>query len=144
MNRHSARALGTDLRRSISAALALAALAAALPANAVDFKSDSGLSGSFDTTIALTEGWRVKSPDSRLIGIPEGGTARSVNADDGDLNYKTGQPFTQALKLSMELSLKYQNYGLFVRGRGWTPERFGDFLFDLAARHLFSRQKSNK
>jgi len=118
MNRHLARALGTDLRRGISTALALAALGAALPAYAIDFQSDSGLSGSFDTTISFTDGWRVKSPDSRLIGLPEGGTARSVNADDGDLNYKAGQPFTQALKLLMELSLKYQNYGLFVRGSG--------------------------
>ena len=118
MNRQSARPLGTDIRDAISAACALAALGVASPASAIDFQSDSGLSGSFDTTISYTQGWRVKSPDSILIGIPEGGTARNVNADNGDLNYKVGDPFTQALKLVMELSLKYQNYGLFVRGSG--------------------------
>jgi len=118
MNRQSARPLGTDLRHAISAACALVALGAAVPASAIDFKSDSGLSGSFDTSISYTQGWRVKSPDSILVGIPEGGTARNVNADNGDLNYRVGDPFTQALKVVMELSLKYQNYGLFVRGSG--------------------------
>src|SRR3974390_1695306 len=118
MNSQSSRALGTALRHALSAALALVALGAAASADAFDFQSDTGGTGSFDTTIAFTEGWRVKSPDASLIGIPEGGTARSVNADDGDLNYKTGQPFTQALKLTLELSLKYQNFGMFARGTG--------------------------
>ncbi len=118
MNRQSARPLRTDLRHVISAALALVALGAGATASAVDFRSDNGWSGSWDTTVSFTEGWRVKSQDARLIGIPEGGTARNVNADNGDLNYHTGQPFTQALKLVTELSLKYQNYGLFARGSG--------------------------
>ncbi len=118
MNRQSARPIRTDLRHAIFAALAAGALGAATPAGAFDFSSDSGLSGSWDTTVALTEGWRVKSQDSRLVGIPEGGTASNVNTDNGDLNYRTGQPFTQAVKLVTELSLKYQNYGLFARGSG--------------------------
>jgi hypothetical protein len=118
MNSHPARLLGTNLRHCIAATVALAALGVAPQASAFDFQSANGLSGSFDTTVSFTEGWRVKSPDTSLIGIPEGGTARSVNADDGDLNYKVGEPFTQAVKLVMELSLKYQNYGLFVRGSG--------------------------
>ena len=118
MNRQSARPLTTDLRLVVSAALALFALGTGVPANAIDIQTDNGWTGSFDTSISLTEGWRVKSQDSSLIGIPEGGTARNVNADNGDLNYRTGQPFTQALKLVMELSLKYQNYGMFARGSG--------------------------
>ena len=118
MNRHSARRLRTDLRHAISIALALAALGVGAQAGAIDFQSDNGLSGSWDTTISFTDAWRVKSPDSRLIGIPEGGTARSVNADNGDLNYRTGRPFTEALKVVTELSLKYQNFGLFARGSG--------------------------
>ena len=118
MNSQTARPLWTDLRHAIATACALTALGVASPAGAIDFQSDNGVSGSFDTTISLTEGWRVKSPSSILVGIPEGGTARNVNADNGDLNYRTGDPFTQALKVVMELSLKYQNYGLFARGSG--------------------------
>jgi hypothetical protein len=116
MNRQSLRPLRTELRHAIAAAVALAALGVAAPASAIDFQSDSGLSGSWDTTLSFTDGWRVKSPDSRLVGIPEGGTARSVNADNGDLNYKVGQPFTEAFKVLTELSVKYKNYGLFARG----------------------------
>ncbi len=118
MNSQPARLLGTNLRHCLAAAVALAALGAASQVSAFDFQSDNGLSGSLDTTISYTQGWRVKSPDSSLIGIPEGGTARNVNGDNGDLNYKVGEPFTQALSLVMELSLKYENYGLFARGSG--------------------------
>jgi len=118
MNRLPARPLRTDLRHVISATVALVALGAVPQASAFDFQSDNGLSGSWDTTVSFTEGWRVKSPDASLVGIPEGGTARNVNADNGDLNYRVGDPFTQAIKLVTELSLKYQNYGLFARGSG--------------------------
>jgi hypothetical protein len=118
MNQQSLRPLRTDLRHAISAGCALVALGVTSQASAIDFQNENGLSGSFDTSISFTEGWRVKSPDSTLIGIPEGGTARNVNADNGDLNYRVGQPFTQAARVLMELSLKYDNYGLFARGSG--------------------------
>jgi Protein of unknown function (DUF1302) len=118
MNRLSARPLRTDLRHALAAAVALVALGAVPQANAFDFQSDNGLSGSWDTSVSFTEAWRVKSQDASLIGIPEGGTARNVNADNGDLNYRVGEPFTQAIKLVTELSLKYGNYGLFARGSG--------------------------
>jgi hypothetical protein len=116
MNRQSARPLRTDLRHLICSSLALLALGAASQAGAFEFPSSGGWSGSWDTTVSFTEGWRVKSPDPMLVGIPEGGTARSVNADNGDLNYRVGDPFTQAYKLVTELSLKSEHYGLFARG----------------------------
>ena len=116
MNRQSARPLTTDIRRGISATLALTALGLAAAASAVDFQGANGVNGSWDTTISFGEGWRVKAPEANLIGIPEAGAARSVNADNGDLNYKVGQPFSQALKVVTEVSLKSEHYGLFVRG----------------------------
>jgi hypothetical protein len=117
MNRHSARPLGTDLRHAISTTCAAIALGAAGAAGAIDFSSDT-VKASWDTTLSFTEAWRVKSPASDLIGIPEGGTARSVNADNGDLNFRIGDPFTQAYKLLTELSLKGEHYGMFVRASG--------------------------
>ncbi|MBS0395091.1 MAG: DUF1302 family protein, partial [Proteobacteria bacterium] len=117
MNSHTARPLGTNLRLAIAAACALAALGTAPGAAAFDFRGD-GWSGSWDTTLSFTEAWRVKSPDSQLVGAPDGGVARNVNADNGDLNYRNGDPFTQAYKLLTELTLKTDHYGLFLRGSG--------------------------
>ena len=115
MNRHVAAPRHLELRRAISAGLAVAALAVAGSAGAVEFRNGQ-LSGSFDTTISFGEAWRVQSPNLELIGTADGGTGRSPNHDDGDLNYRAGRPFSEAFKITSELALKYQNYGLFARG----------------------------
>src|SRR5450432_4182019 len=117
MNRHVAGPLQLDLRRAIGVGLTIAALGFAVRAAAFDFQ-DGKLSGSFDTTIGYGEAWRMTNPNPALIGTADGGTGRSPNIDDGDLNYKQGQPFSQALKITSELALKYENYGLFARGTG--------------------------
>ena len=117
MNRHVAGPRQLDLRRAIRVGLTIAALGLAARAGAFDFQ-DGKLSGSFDTTISYGEAWRMGNPNPALIGTADGGTARSPNIDDGDLNYKQGQPFSQALKITSELALKYENYGLFARGTG--------------------------
>ena len=114
MNRHAPGPLRTALGRAIAALLASGFAAGA---GAFEFQSKDGeLSGSLDTVISYGEGWRVSNPKASLIGSADGGTSQSVNTDDGDLNYRTGQPFSQALKLTSEFSLKYHNYGVFLRG----------------------------
>ena len=115
MNRQSASSLSTGLGRAVAAALALSALAAAAPSGAVDFSSGS-FSGSWDTTVSIGEAWRVKKQNPDLIGIADGGAGYSPNGDNGDANYRVGQPFSQVLKLTTELSLKFANYGAFARG----------------------------
>jgi Protein of unknown function (DUF1302) len=56
----------------------------------------------------------VQSPDARLIAVANGGTGRSANGDDGNLNYNTGMVANTA-KLITELAVSTDNYGAFVR-----------------------------
>ncbi|MDI1320061.1 MAG: DUF1302 family protein, partial [bacterium] len=76
--------------------------------------------GTFDTTISVGGLYRLDNPDPALYGITNtfGGVAgqqRSVNADDGNLNYRSGVS-SFLVKASHDLQLKYLNTGLFVRG----------------------------
>lgn len=83
-------------------------------AHAVDFAA-GGWNGSFDTTLSFGQSWREQARDPRLIGTADGGTGRSPNIDDGDLNYTKGR-VSSAYKVVAELSLDHDNFGLFVRG----------------------------
>ncbi|HEX9625988.1 MAG TPA: DUF1302 domain-containing protein [Acidiferrobacterales bacterium] len=107
--------------------LAVAATLAAAPARAFEFSSPSGeLRGSFDTTVSLGASWRLQDLDPELVGITNGGTARSVNEDDGNLNYEKKDTISAAVKVTHDISLDYQNYGAFVRGT---------YFYDHAAAH---------
>ena len=92
------------------------ALAVAGPAGAFQFKFDNGLTGSFDTTASYGVSVRAGSRDSQLIGIANGGESRSVNEDDGNLNYKRNKPFANLVKATSDLELKYGRFGFFGRG----------------------------
>src|SRR6185312_10447157 len=92
------------------------ALAGAAPAYALEFNFDSGVRANVDTTLTYGVSVRTKDPDPSLIGIANGGTSRSVNEDDGDLNYKKGKPFSNVIKATTDVEVKYQNYSAFVRG----------------------------
>jgi hypothetical protein len=95
-------------------------LALSASAQAGQFTFENGASGSFDTTISYGVSVRTKNPDASLIGIANGGTARSVNEDDGDRNYQKGKPFSNLFKVTSELQLKYENLGFFARGLYFT------------------------
>ncbi|GMR06144.1 MAG: DUF1302 domain-containing protein [Gammaproteobacteria bacterium] len=84
------------------------------PAQAFTFSSGD-LEGSFDTTISYGARWRVQDRDQSIIGKANGGTANSVNGDDGNLNYDKGL-VANVLKITPELELRYKNYGAFFRG----------------------------
>jgi len=100
---------------TLAAAVALA-LGVGAPAQGFEFSSDSGeLWGSFDTTVSLGARWRMQKPDDSLIGIANGGTARSVNEDDGNLNWDRGEVVSLTAKATHDLELNYRNYGAFVR-----------------------------
>jgi len=113
-------------KRHTGRAVAIAALATCLTAGqwptarAVSFRSDSGdWSGSWDTTIGYGQGWRVSSPDCRLIAIANGGCGYSPNIDDGDLNFLRRATFTEAATFITELGLNYRDKaGIFVRASG--------------------------
>ncbi len=112
------------------------ALAGAGPALAVQFDTDYGVKGSFDTTITYGISVRASDPDSALVGIVNGGTMRSVNEDDGNRNFEKNKPFANIVKATSDLELKWRNFGFFGRGTAyydWTimrKEGLGDTARD--------------
>ena len=108
------------VQRRVLSLIGAAALAigAATVSIAKDFQNEAGtVTGNWDTTVSYGQAWRVQSRDCRLIGTADGGCGRSVNIDDGDLNYDTGL-FSRAFKASTELSVNYRSVGAFVRASG--------------------------
>jgi hypothetical protein len=93
---------------------AVALAVSANPALAFEFHNGD-LSGSFDTTLSLGIAQRIQSRDASLIGIANDGTSRSVNEDNGDLNYDKNDLYAATIKATHELELKYQNFGAFFR-----------------------------
>ena len=78
----------------------------ATPAHAFTFSSGE-LEGALDTTISYGARWRVQDRDQSIIGKANGGTANSVNGDDGNLNYDKGL-VSSVIKITPELVLKYR------------------------------------
>ena len=108
-----ARRLGVGL---IVLAVAWSVLPAA-PAKAADL-SKGELKFIVDTTLSWGARWRLDDRDLRIIGLPEGGTAFSVNGDDGNLNFDTGLT-SNAVKATIDIDLAYKNFGGFFRGSGF-------------------------
>jgi hypothetical protein len=92
------------------------ALAVPGPALAFQFKLENGITGSLDTTLSYGVSVRADSRDNALIGIANGGTTRSVNEDDGDLNYEKNKPFSNTVKATVDFEAKWKNFGFFGRG----------------------------
>ncbi len=106
--------------------LATVLCASSVPVQAFELKElPYGLKGSFDTTLSLGGMTRVQKRDPGLVGIANGGTARSVNEDDGNLNYGRGSIVSAAAKATHDLDLKYNDFGIFMRG---------SYFYDAAAR----------
>ncbi|MEI6737964.1 MAG: DUF1302 domain-containing protein [Pseudomonadota bacterium] len=107
-------------RSFFSPVLKLSALAVGLTiaggVSAAQFKFESGIAGNFDTTFSYGLSIRTSDPDKSLIGLANGGTSRSVNEDDGDRNYKKNSAFANVLKGTHELSAKWEDWGLLIRG----------------------------
>ena len=99
----------------------------AVPAHAVSFEKGD-LNGSFDTSISVGGIWRLESPANNIVGTANGGTAFSVNYDDGSLNFNRGLA-SSVVQLTSELELNYKNFGFF--GRGFT---FRDFELENGTR----------
>jgi uncharacterized protein DUF1302 len=96
-------------------ALALA-LAGAGPAFALQYEFANGAKVSVDTTLSYGIAVRAGERDPALIGIANGGTSRSVNEDDGDLNFEKGKAFANVIKATTDVEVKYRNFGFFGRG----------------------------
>jgi len=107
------RSNASDLYRLSCLSISLAILTIS-PVHAFTFSSGE-LEGALDTTISYGARWRVQDRDQSIIGIANGGTAYSVNGDDGNLNYDKGL-VSNVIKITPEMVLRYRNYGAFVRG----------------------------
>jgi len=113
MSKTSTRSIPHALRIGVRLALA-AGLLAPGAASALDFTA-GGWNGSLNTTVSFGQAWRAEARDPRMIGTANGGSGRSPNIDDGDLNYRKGR-VSSAFKMVSELALDRDNIGLFVRG----------------------------
>lgn len=122
----------THIRRArlgTAIALAIAGFTAA-PVQAFEF-GEGDWTGSLDTTVSYGVSKRVEDIDNDLVGksninpgvgaLPNAQQRAapgrwSVNSDDGDRNYEDGDLFSNAIKVTSELSLNYQEtWGAFLR-----------------------------
>jgi len=95
-----------------------AALAVSTPVHAVDF--DWGdWSGSWDNTISYGISWRGASVDEKLIGKGNGGTAEAMISDDGNLNFDSGDIFSNIIKGTSEIEIDNGQWGGFARIKYW-------------------------
>ncbi|OLU17500.1 glycine/betaine transmethylase [Pseudomonas sp. PA1(2017)] len=92
-------------------------LLVAAPAQAVEFSfADNEVSGSLDTTLSYGQLWRVQ-------GQSRGND--DVNVNDGNRNFDTGLA-SEVFKITSDLEMNYQNYGLFVRGTAFYDTQIMD------------------
>ena len=126
-------------RPGVGASVSVAVLSAfAANAYGYDFSTGLGdLSGSWVTNLTAGAGIRTKNPSCSLTGDPNayGCAGANVNqwgfGDNGDLNYKKGQPFSAYISATSELLLTMpsEGYKFMIRGTGMY-----DFLVNDTAR----------
>ncbi len=121
----------TTKNTALAVAIALA-LAGAMPAaHAIEFGDSDGFHGTWNTTLSYGISLRTEDPSgdnvakaayNPLVGLlpnaqqREAKGAFSANHDDGDLNYKSGSPFSNAVKATSELHVNYgEHLGAFLR-----------------------------
>ncbi len=118
MSRKSGMRLLPQGRRVALVVLAVASMVVfTVPAHAVDLSSGN-YRLNLDTTISWGARYRVEDPNLALIGLPSGGTAYSVNGDDGNLNFDKGL-VSNTLKATVDIDYAYKNFGVFLRGTGF-------------------------
>lgn len=116
-------------------------LGAAIPAQAAGFKAGN-LDISIETALSATTGVRTSSPDKDLIGkannlssgVNAANTDRgafSVNGDDGNLNYDSGDFFFSRLGLISDITISHGDFGVFLRPSYlWDPRLDDDNFAD--------------
>lgn len=131
-----------------------AAIAAGLASPVSAFNFNVGeVEGAFDTRLTAAAGWRTESRDRDLIaqgnldGVSAGDNegASSTNYDDGNLNFDSGDTYSEILRGSSELYLNRNYYGgslsrvgALVRGRYWYDFRIKDDDFTRDGRQTIS------
>jgi hypothetical protein len=102
----------------LAGAATVAILAGAGSAQAVDYTlGDYQIS--LDTTLSSSVGFRTSPIDENFVGYANGGRFPVANADNGDLNFKQGDIVEATQRVTTELQVKKDDYGLFVRATGF-------------------------
>ncbi|MRV72097.1 DUF1302 family protein [Duganella sp. FT92W] len=101
--------------RRIAQATMLAACAPAMAAPTINLGDEATLD--FNATINYGVAMRTKSPGAALVNGPIGaaGLPSTINADDGDRNFKRHSLTENRISALLEGDLKYRNLGLFAR-----------------------------
>lgn len=92
-----------------------ALLLIAAPAGALQFEFGE-IDAALDTTLSAGFGLRMDDPDPVFIGRANGGEAFSTNGDDGNQAFDKHDLYAAALKITSDLSLRYGDFGAFLRG----------------------------
>lgn len=87
-------------------------------AQAVEFEFGEA-SLTVDTQLSIGSSWRMEKQNDNLIDYVGSGAPDANTSNDGNLNYKEGDAFSQIFKGSHDFQLNYQNYGAFVRAKYW-------------------------
>jgi hypothetical protein len=114
--------INNTLLKKLLLAIALAAAASAVQATEFEF---GDVTARWDNTLSYGVAWRTEDPDKNVVmkgnadalGIE--GNASSYNYDDGTLNYKKNNIYTNVVKYSTDLEINYKNYGGFFRARAF-------------------------
>ncbi len=103
-------------RPAVRPLAAAVALLGAVPVYAMQFSLPNDIKLNVDTTVSYGIAIRAAERDSALVGIANGGASRSVNEDDGNLNFEKGKAFANVIKATTDVELKWRNFGFFGRG----------------------------
>ena len=109
---------GTGLRLRGTCLAIGAALALSSPAHAVTFEWGNW-SGSWDNTVSYGISVRAEDSDPRLIGRGNGGTGYIGADDDGNLNFDSGDIFSNIIKGTSEMGVDNGQFGAFGRIKYW-------------------------
>ncbi|WP_281647804.1 DUF1302 domain-containing protein [Parendozoicomonas sp. Alg238-R29] len=101
------------------------ALAVSQQAGAIEF-NHGDIEGSFNSQLSIGASWGLEDPNSTNVAVGNGGTGYSSSSDDGKLNFKKGETFSEIFKGVHDLSLTYENYGVFLRGKYWYDNRLNN------------------
>lgn len=91
-------------------------------AAALSFSTSDGWQISLDTTLSAAAQIRTSDRDKRFIGAINGGTSTTPGSDNGSLNFAPGSVVAAPFRITEELDVHRENYGVFLRATGfWDP-----------------------
>lgn len=105
------------LKQAMTIVAATVMIVGAFTSDAADLSTDK-YTLKVDSTLSWGARYRVQDQDKRILGLPNGGTAFSVNGDDGNLNFDTGL-VSNNLRATVDVDFAWNNFGAFVRGLGF-------------------------